>query len=135
MMKENKSLALIEVETERELNHKQEQAIIALLQYVTVPEAAEAVGIGESTLYRWLSQPLFRSEYRKQRRMMYERAVGLAQRSSVGAISAAVNIVSKSNNDIARIAAIRIILDFARETDVEQRLLALEEQLEGSKAI
>jgi RES domain-containing protein len=135
MMKENKSLALIEVETERELNHKQEQAIIALLQYVTVPEAAEAVGIGESTLYRWLSQPLFRSEYRKQRRMMYERAVGLAQRSSVGAISAAVNIVNKSNNDVARISAIRIILDFARETDVEQRLLALEEQLEGSKAI
>ncbi len=134
-MKENKSLALIEVETERELNHKQEQAIIALLQYVTVPEAAEAVGIGESTLYRWLSQPLFRSEYRKQRRMMYERAVGLAQRSSVGAISAAVNIVNKSNNDVARISAIRIILDFARETDVEQRLLALEEQLEGSKAI
>ncbi len=134
-MKENKSLVKVEVETERKLNHKQEQAIIALLQHVTVPEAAEAVGVSESTLYRWLSQPLFRSEYRKQRRMMYERAVGLAQRSSVSAVSAAVNIINKSTNDFARIAAIKIVLDFARETDVEQRLLALEEQLEGSNAI
>src|SRR3712207_516344 len=41
------------------LNHKQQQAIAALLGSRNVEAAAKAAGIGERTLWRWMAEPEF----------------------------------------------------------------------------
>jgi phage terminase small subunit len=114
---------------EEKLTPRQRRAIICLIQNVTVTAAAQESGVSEATLYRWLSDSSFKIEFRKQRRMLFERAVGLAQRASATAIATAVEIMQNSENDFARLAAARVVLDLARASDVEERLTALEEQL------
>jgi transposase len=115
-----------------DLTPKQHRAIVALMQAVSVSGAAQDANVSEATLYRWLSQTAFKAEYRKQRRMMFERAVGLAQRASARAMAEAVEIMQTSENDFARIAAIKIVLDFSRETDIEQRVAEIEEILDSA---
>src|SRR5687768_1104504 len=59
------------------LSRTQERAILALLQEPTVAAAAEACGVGEATLARWLRLPAFQAEYRAARRQVVEH--GLSQ--------------------------------------------------------
>jgi transposase len=112
-----------------ELTARQHRAIAALLQNVTVAGAAQSANVSEATMYRWLSQPAFKEEFRRQRRMLFERAVALAQRASAAAVGEVIEIMQRSENDFARLAAARVVLELARATDVEERLAALEEQL------
>jgi transposase-like protein len=113
------------------LTTRQHRAIVALLQNVTVTGASQESGIPESTLYRWLREPTFKSEFRKQRRMLYERAVGLAQRASTAAMAEVIEIMRSGENEYARLAAAKVVLEFARETDIEQRVAEIEEMLDN----
>jgi phage terminase small subunit len=115
-----------------ELTTRQHKAIVALLQNVTVTGAAQESGVAESTLYRWLSQPSFKLEFRRQRRMMFERAVGLAQRASTAAIAEIIEVMRSGDNEFARLAAAKVILELARETDIEQRVAEIEEMLDDT---
>ncbi|HEX8424194.1 MAG TPA: hypothetical protein VF634_12310, partial [Pyrinomonadaceae bacterium] len=115
-----------------ELTARQHRAIVALLQNVTVSGAAQSANVSEATMYRWLSQPAFKEEFRRQRRMLFERAVALAQRASANAIGEVIEIMRTSENDFARLAAARVVLELARATDVEERLASLEEQLNAA---
>ena len=108
--------------------------VIALLQNVTVAGASRDSGIPESTLYRWLTQPSFKAEYRHQRRMLFERTVGLAQRASSAAMGEVIEMMRSGENEYARLAAARIVLELARETDVEQRVAEIEELLDGAES-
>jgi len=116
------------------LSERQRDGIIALLQNVSVAGAAKESGIPESTLYRWLSQATFRDEYRRQRRMLFERAVGLAQRAAAVAIGEAIGIMQHGDNEFARLAAAKMILELARETDIERRVAEIEEMLDEAGA-
>jgi hypothetical protein len=121
-----------------ELTARQHRAIVALLQNITVTGAAQTASVSEATLYRWLAVPAFKDEFRRQRRMMFERAVGLAQRASAAAVGEVINIMRDGENEFARLAAARVILDLARASDVEERLEVLEEQLstgEGEESL
>lgn len=114
------------------LTTRQHRAIVALLQNVTIGGASQESGIPESTLYRWLREPAFKTEFRRQRRMLYERAVGLAQRASTAAMAEVIEIMRSGDNEFARLAAAKVVLEFARETDIEQRVAEIEEMLDGS---
>lgn len=59
--------------------------------------------------------------------MMFERTVGLAQRASTAAMAEVIQIMQSGDNEFARLAAAKVVLDFARETDISERLEALEE--------
>jgi hypothetical protein len=50
---------------------KKEQAIVALLTHRNVEEAARAVGIGTTTLLRWLKLPEFQKLYREAKRAAF----------------------------------------------------------------
>ena len=113
-----------------ELTKRQRDGITALLQNVTVAGAAQQAGVGESTLYRWLSQPTFKAEYDRQSRWLYKRAVGLARRAATAAIGEAIEIMRSGENEFARLAAAKMILELARETDIEQRISEIEELLD-----
>lgn len=114
------------------LTPRQHRAIVALLDNVTVIGASRESGVAESTLRRWLTEPAFREEFRRQKRVMFERAVGLAQRAAANAVGVAINIMQNGENEFARLAAARVILDLARASEVEERLEAIEEQLSAS---
>ena len=46
----------------RQLTHRQERAVRALVAYPTVREASRAINVPERTLYRWINQREFRTQ-------------------------------------------------------------------------
>ena len=55
------------------LSTDQEAAIAALLTQPSIAKAAEAAGVPERTLYRWLKDDKFRAAYRAVRDQLIER--------------------------------------------------------------
>jgi hypothetical protein len=70
------------------LTPKQHKTIAALLAHPTIAEAAEAAGVGESTVRRWLKEPAFETAYRAERSRALEGAVATLARVSSGAVEA-----------------------------------------------
>ena len=79
------------------INRKQDSAIGALLAQPTILAAAESVGIGESTLRRWLKDGDFLTAYRAARREVVSQAVGHLQ----GACSVAVLALTDISQDVS----------------------------------
>jgi hypothetical protein len=44
---------------DQKMSVKQERAVLAVLQHLTLAAAAKAVGVSEVTLRRWQQQPAF----------------------------------------------------------------------------
>jgi hypothetical protein len=64
------------------LTHRQERAVLALLTERNIGKAAARAKVGESTLRRWLSTPVFLAAYRAARRQAVEHAIGQVQHSA-----------------------------------------------------
>jgi hypothetical protein len=114
------------------LTPQQESAIIALLTEPTVPKAAEACGVPEHTLYRWMTEDTaFSAAYRKARREAFGQAVGLSQRLAPMAITTLAKVMSDAGaSHSARVSAATNLLRFGREVieleDIAARVEALE---------
>ena len=78
------------------LSRKKNQAIAALLELPTIRAAAEAVGVGESTLYRWLGNDSFREAYAAARAEVVRHAVANLQRSTSEAVEALREVLNDS---------------------------------------
>ncbi len=115
-----------------EISPKQVSAIQALLVSPTVREAALKAGVVERTLYRWLREnTAFIEEYRRCRRLAFERAVSkLASLSDEAVESLREIIADKSISTRDRLVAIRTILEHARLTE-EAEVNVLVGQLEA----
>src|SRR5437868_9071496 len=115
---------------------KQEKAIIALLNEPTTKDAAEAAGVSEVTLWRWLQNPEFRASYMEVRRVAVQRAIARTQAATSEAVETLREVMSdKSAKGSERIAAAKAILDYAMKgielEDHEMRLQDLEARLAG----
>ncbi len=55
--------------------NKTEAALAALLNSVTITQAAKACGLSERTLYRFLEDAEFQTEYRAARRRVFEQNI------------------------------------------------------------
>ncbi len=120
------------------LTRKQEQAIAALLTAATLPEAAQACGVSEVTLWRWLQVPAFTTAYRAARTTLLETAITDLQRSCGKAAKVLVTIMEDTSMPpSSRVTAAVKVLEMtlkAREVfEIEERLRALEEHLAGPK--
>ena len=96
------------------ISRKPDTAIGALLSQPTILAAAESVGVGESTLRRWLKDGDFLTAYRAARREAVSQAVGHLQ----GACSVAVVALTDISQDVncpasARVSAARTVLELA----------------------
>ena len=113
------------------LSRNQDRAIAALLVHASMSEAADAAGIGEVTLWRWMQIPEFKEQYRLARREAVSQAVGHLQ----GACSVAVVALKDIAQDVtcpagARVSAARTVLELAIKGVELEDLAARVEELE-----
>jgi transposase len=114
------------------LSRKAEAAIVALLAHPTIPEAAKAAGVSETTLWRWLQREDFQKRYRDAQDKVFDGALGSLQ----GAMTEAVDCLRRNldcGTPSAEVQAAKAILDFtlkARELlDITARVKELESKL------
>src|SRR5260370_11360509 len=100
---------------------KREEAIAALLTQRTTEDAARAVGIGTSTLLRWLKEPGFEAEYRRARRAAFSQSVARLQQASGAAVSTLLKIMVDTNTPAStRVRAADSVLDHsAKPIEIE----------------
>ena len=113
---------------------KKEKAIAALLTTDTIEQAANVAGIAESTLYRWLREPVFLEQYRKARKAAVDQAISTLQERANKAAKALIDIAEDQEMPPStRVAAAREILQTSikgiERDDFEARLEALERMI------
>ena len=113
------------------ISGKQRKAIAALLSSKSVPEAAAAAGLGERTLYRYMSDPAFRLALADAEGL----AIDNATRRLLTMQDLAIDTIAEVLSDSASSAGVKIraagqVLDYLlklRELrNIEQRLVLLE---------
>lgn len=111
------------------LTRKSQAAILALLAHPTIPEAAKACGVSETTLWRWLQRDDFREKYREAQNKVFDGALGSLQGATIEAVDCLRRNLN-CKNPSAEVQAARIILGYtlkAREMfDHETRISELE---------
>ncbi|MGA2147982.1 MAG: hypothetical protein ABSH49_23800 [Bryobacteraceae bacterium] len=119
----------------QKLGRKQEAAIAALLTHRNVDEAAQAAGVGATTLWRWLKLPEFQAEYRKARRDAFSQAVArLQQGTSAAATTLLKTMIDPGTPASVKVRAAEAIFNHAAKAieieDIETRVAALERAAE-----
>lgn len=131
---------MIEKTVENNLTASQKRAIRALMVSRTNGEAAKQAKVSETTLYRWLSDPVFKAALHEAE----ARAAGdTTRRLSIGsqlALDVLIAIMeSEEAGDSMRLQAARVWLDNyhkARDDgDMERRLTALEAFITQEKGV
>ena len=118
---------------------KKEEAIAALLTQRNIEEAAKAVGIGATTLLRWLKVPEFQTAYREARRAAFGQAVArLQQGTSAAATTLLKTMIDPVTPASVRVRAAEAIFNHAAKAieieDIEVRVVALEAAAEEAKS-
>jgi len=120
----------------QKLSRNQEKAVIALLTEPTLQAAAEKVGIGETTLYRWMQLKEFDEQFRAAKREAFNQAIGRLQQASTMAVDTLCTIMeSDTATDSSRVRASEIVLNMSLKAiemqDIEKRLTEIEEHVKG----
>ena len=123
----------------QKLGRKQEAAIAALLTHRNVDEAAQAAGVGATTLWRWLKLPEFQAEYRKTRRDAFSQAVArLQQGTSAAATTLLKTMIDPGTPASVRVRAAEAIFNHAAKAieieDIDARVTELERAAETAKS-
>jgi hypothetical protein len=87
-----------------------EKALAALLNSSTVKDAALNSGLSEETIYRYLRDEEFRSEYEQAQRQVVESAITALQQAATEAVETLRRNLT-CDNPQAEIRAAQIILD------------------------
>ena len=121
------------------MGRKQEQAIAALLQQPTIMAAADSLGIGEATLWRWLQQPAFEEAYRRARQAVVDQAISQLQQATGQAVATLQEVQRDPDAPASsRVTAAKAVLEIAfklrASEELERRLATLEEKLQHMTA-
>ena len=116
------------------ITRKKEQAISALLSQPTIKAAAEVVGIGEKTLWRWLQNQDFQETYMEARRQVVQQVISKVQQSMGKALDTLLEVMEDPDSPASsKVQAARSIIDFGLKglelEDFDLRLSRLEEHL------
>jgi len=119
-----------------QLTGKQGRAIQALLTCPTQAAAAQAAGIGLTTLKRYLSDDEFQREYQRAVSGLITEAAEQAKRSLSPALSTLREIMeNEEQNGQVRVSAARSLMEFGlklvEQSDVLDRLERLEAMVGG----
>ena len=110
---------------------KKEQAIAALLCHKNQEAAARAVGIGVTTLQRWLKDPEFDAAYREARRTAFCQSIAWLQEASGAAARTVLRIMLDPKASAGtRLRAAEVVLSQGARAlefeEIEARLAELE---------
>ncbi len=112
------------------LNNK-ELALVALLSNPSVKEAAAACNLSERTLFRFLSDDGFKSEFRDARRAIVETAIAAMQNGASEAVARLKDLMY-SENPAAAVRSSQIVYESAVKgvevLDLAERLEILEDE-------
>lgn len=109
-------------------NRSNEEIVSALLQYGTVKEAAEAVGISPRAIYDRMKDKEFRGCYTEARAEITRQAVQTLNKNLAAAVEAVAEIMTDKNNPAGtRLQAAKMILENAGK--FSERLV--EEETQG----
>ena len=116
---------------------KQEEAIAALLVNRNVEEAARAIGIAATTLFRWLKLPEFDQAYREARRDAFSQSVARLQQASGVAVTTLLKVmVDPKTPPATKVRAADSVLGHSAKAieleDIEVRVAELERAASGS---
>jgi len=110
---------------------KREQAIIALLEQPSIKEAAQSVGIGEATLFRWLQEPEFQRAYREAKHRVVEQAISRLQQVSGEAVDTLREIMLDTEKPPStRVTAAKAVLEWSIKAVEMEDLVTRVEDLE-----
>jgi len=113
------------------LPKKKHEAVVALLEHPTVKEAAQAVGIGEATLFRWLQVPDFQDAYREGKRQIVNHAISRLQQATAEAVETLREVMNdKGKPPSPRVSAAKAILEIAIKAVETEDILSRLEVLE-----
>jgi hypothetical protein len=87
--------------------------IAALLVEPTYAAAAARAGVAETTVYRWMHLPEFRTAYRQARRELVERAIGRVQAATGQAVETLVSVARDGRREGDRVRAAMALLEHA----------------------
>ena len=115
----------------QKLGHKKEAAISALLTQRNVDEAAQAAGVGPTTLWRWLKLPEFQAEYRRARRDAFPQSIARLQQGTTAAATTLLKMmIEPGTPPSVRVRAAEAIFNHAAKAieieDIDARVAALE---------
>src|SRR5215207_10360293 len=114
---------------------REEAAIVGLLSEPTIDAAARKVGIGETTLLRWMAEPEFKARLRAARRSVVEGAIGRLQQAATQAVDALTRNLT-CGIPAVEVGAAKSVLDQALKAielvDLAERVEALEEAAEAA---
>ena len=116
------------------LSRNQEKALAALLSQPSVHDAAQAVGVGERTLWRWLQANDFKEAYRKARSQLVSRAIAHIQAGMGDAVRTLKDIIADKNAPpTVRVSAAKAMIDFGMKgieiEDLEYRVSELQKRI------
>ncbi len=117
------------------LKPKQEKLLLAMLTQPNLTKAIEEAGISKKTAYKYQSDPVFKTEYLKQRKEIMSRVTGLLQQASADGVKILYDIAKDTNQPAhARVQAVRTILEYAYKgielEEIQTRLEEVERRLE-----
>jgi hypothetical protein len=94
------------------MSPKRQKGLLALLSSKNMKEAAKKAGVTRMTMYRWLQEPYFREEFRKQIEHLLLDVTLQLQRSSFKAADLLVNIARNTKLPAnSRVSACRAIIE------------------------
>ena len=113
------------------LTPRKSRAIAALLEESTIQKAAASVGIGETTLHRWLSDEDFQTVYQGAKKRIVSHAISHLQNATGEAVEALIEVIrDKEKPPSTRVTASKVILEFALKAieleDLEARVNNIE---------
>jgi DNA-binding MurR/RpiR family transcriptional regulator len=118
------------------LRQKKQLAISALIQNSSVKEAASAINVSESTIYRWLQDPSFLASFREAKKRIVEHAISRMQATCEKAVQVLDEVMGDPMTPASsRVTSAKIVLDMSLRTveieDIENRIRVLEERAEA----
>lgn len=109
---------------------KERKALEALIMFPTIKEASEKSGLSESTLYRYLSDEEFKSNYRSMKKEMIRGISNTIQRSAYTAIETLMDVMNNPKAmAMARVTAAKTILEMTYQSHEKEDILTELEEL------
>jgi len=122
------------------LNAKQIKAILLLIEGKPPEEVARVLGIHSKTLYRWLEKDIdFKKALQEAKESIFNEALENLKSLSREAVNTLRDLLTSRHKDTARLGSAKTILELALKQkeleDIEKRIEALEERLEGKNEL